>query len=110
MRRYGVSGVAWWLNDGYSQVVPLWASNSLGNHHQNASSEGFEGATRLPHVQVNPMSLPSALVSRLCDERPIKGKGVGEGLVAYLPLTNAPGKRDEPNNQLNIGVIYIQHP
>jgi hypothetical protein len=80
MRRCGVSGVAWGLNDGYSQVLPVSATNYLGHHHQHASAESFESAMRLLHVQANSMSLPSVLVSRLCKERPTKETDGGEGV------------------------------
>jgi hypothetical protein len=62
MRNCGVSGVAWWLNDGYAQVLPVSATNYLRNHHQHASVEASEDATRLPHSQANFTNLPSTLV------------------------------------------------
>jgi hypothetical protein len=72
------------------------ATNDLGHHHQHASVESFEGARRLPHAHVNFTSLPSALVSRLCDERHKWVYTGVEGVHADLPLTNAPGTRDGP--------------
>jgi hypothetical protein len=70
-RRCDLSSVAWGSHDGYSQLLLWSATNYLGQHRQNAFAEAFEGARRLPHAQVNSTSLPSALVSRLRDERPI---------------------------------------
>jgi hypothetical protein len=60
--------VAWGLNDGYTQLLPVSATNNLGRHHQHAPAESFESAMRLLRAQANSMSLPSALVSRLYDE------------------------------------------
>jgi hypothetical protein len=98
------------LHDGYTQLLPVSATNNPGHHHQHASAEAFDGETRLPRVQACSTSLPSALVSHLCDERLTWAWKGGKGMVAYLPLTNAPGKRDGPVEQLNIGVRYTQHP
>jgi hypothetical protein len=109
MRNCGVSGVAWWLNDGYAQVLPVWVTNYLRHQHQHASAEASEDATHLPHATANFTSLPPALVSRLYDERPTLVKRGCEGIDAYLPLTNAPNKRYGPTEQLNCGIIYIQH-
>jgi hypothetical protein len=99
MRRYSVSGVAWGSNDGYAQVLPVWVTNYLRHQHQHASPEGSEGATHLPHATANFTSLPPALVSRLYDERSTLAKRGCEGIDAYLPFTNAPGKRDGPIKQ-----------
>jgi hypothetical protein len=56
------------LHDGYTQLLPVSATNNLDHYHQHVSAEASEGARRLPRIQVNFKSLSSALVLRLCDE------------------------------------------
>jgi hypothetical protein len=80
-------------------VTRASATDYLGQHHQHASAKSFEGARRLPRAQVNFVSRPSALVSRLCDERPKLVYMACEGAVTYNPLTNDPYKRDGPIEQ-----------
>jgi hypothetical protein len=91
-------------------VTRASATDYLGQHHQHASAKSFEGARRLPRAQVNFVSRPSALVSRLCDERPKVVYMGCEYVVAYLPLINAPDERDGLIEQLNVGIRYIQQP
>jgi hypothetical protein len=110
MRRCSVSGVAWWLSDGYAQVLPVSVTNDLGHHHQHARGQAFAGVRCLPHTQGNFVSLPPAPVSRLCDERPKVVYMGCEYVVAYLPLINAPDERDGLIEQLNVGIRYIQQP
>ncbi len=87
------------FNDGITQLFPCRPPNDLGHHHQHASAEASEGARGLPYAQAYSKSLPSALVSHLCDERHKWVYTGVEGVHAYLPLTNTPDQRNAPIEQ-----------
>jgi hypothetical protein len=98
------------LHGGYTQLLPVSATNNREHHHQHASAEVSEGARSLPHALINFTNLSSALVSRLCDERPTLVKMRLWGRCPYFLLTNAPDKMYGRVEQLNIEVRYTQHP